>query len=56
MVSVLAFRAVDRGFESRLGKSKTIKLVLVAFTLVILLSIGIQILEIPICQKNSHVS
>ena len=25
-------------------------------TLVLLLSIGIQILEIPICQKNSHVS
>jgi len=26
------------------------------YTLVLLLSIGIQILEIPICQKNSHVS
>jgi hypothetical protein len=26
------------------------------YTLVLLLSVGIQILEIPICQKNSHVS
>ena len=26
------------------------------YTLVLLLSIGIQILEIPICQKNSQVS
>jgi hypothetical protein len=26
------------------------------YTLVLLLSIGIQILEIHICQKNSHVS
>jgi hypothetical protein len=26
------------------------------YTLVLLLSIGIQIWEIPICQKNSHVS
>ena len=26
------------------------------YTLVLLLSIGIQILQIPICQKNSHVS
>jgi hypothetical protein len=28
----------------------------IVYTLVPLLSIGIQILEIPICQKNSHVS
>jgi hypothetical protein len=27
-----------------------------SYTLVLLLSIDIQILEIPICQKNSHVS
>jgi hypothetical protein len=26
------------------------------YTLVLLLSIGIQIWEIPICQKHSHVS
>ena len=26
------------------------------YTLVLLLSLGIKILEIPICQKNSHVS
>ena len=27
-----------------------------SYTLVLLLLIGVQILEIPICQKNSHVS
>jgi hypothetical protein len=30
--------------------------IILYYTLVLLLSIGIQILEIPICQKNSHVS
>jgi hypothetical protein len=40
----------------KVGDVHTIDLVTYIYTLVLLLSIGIQILEIPICQKNSHVS
>ena len=38
------------------SSSSTSSLGIMSYTLVLLLSIGIQILEIPICQKNSHVS
>jgi hypothetical protein len=40
----------------RSGVFCTMKVANKMYTLVLLLSIGIQILEIPIGQKNSHVS
>jgi hypothetical protein len=41
---------------THLIRCQNVKPYVYIYTLILLLSIGIQILEIPICQKNSHVS